>query len=61
MDYQLTLINFWIDIKNLLTDSILYAINSGELSIKQKRGIFTLLPKKIKIGYTWKTVVQFNY
>ncbi len=32
---------FWIDIKNLLTDSITYA-----LSIEQKRGIITLLPKK---------------
>ncbi len=39
---------FWIDIKNLLTDSILYAVNSGELSIEQQREIITLLPKRNK-------------
>ncbi len=35
---------FWIDIKNLLMNNILYAIDSGELSVEQKRGIITLLP-----------------
>ncbi len=39
---------FWIDIKSTLTDSIIYALKKGTLSIKQKRGIITLLPKKNK-------------
>ena len=37
---------FWIDIKTLVTNSILYAIETGELSIEQKRGIITLIPQK---------------
>ncbi len=39
---------FWIDIKNMPTDSITYALITGNLSIEQKRGIITLLPKKNK-------------
>ena len=39
---------FWINIKDLLVNSILYAFENGELSIEQKRGIITLLPKKSK-------------
>ena len=39
---------FWIDIKILVTDSIQYALNNNRLSIEQKRGIITLLPKKSK-------------
>ncbi len=27
---------FWIEIKNILTDSNLYAVNPGELSIEQR-------------------------
>ncbi len=53
---------FWIDIKNLLTDSILYAVNSGELSTEQKRGIITLLLLQKKKKVTLKeTGVQFHY
>jgi hypothetical protein len=37
---------FWCDIKDLLCDSINYAMDRGELSIEQKCGIITLLPKK---------------
>jgi hypothetical protein len=37
---------FWNDIKNLLTNSILYAFEQCELSVEQKRGIITLIPKK---------------
>ncbi len=36
---------FWCDIKNLLTQSIIYVIAKGELSIEQKRGIRLLLQK----------------
>jgi hypothetical protein len=39
---------FWLDIKQFLYDSIQYAMLHGELSIEQKRGIITLLPKKGK-------------
>ena len=37
---------FWINIKSLLQESILYAMEKRHLSIEQKRGIITLLPKK---------------
>ncbi len=40
---------FWIDIKSLLRESILYAMNIGELSIEQKGGMIISLPIKIKI------------
>ncbi len=39
---------FWSDIKDLVCNSIEYALTYGELSIEQKRGIITLLPKKLK-------------
>jgi exonuclease III len=39
---------FWIDIKDSLLDSINYAMKNNELSIEQKRGIITLIPKKNK-------------
>ena len=39
---------FWVDIKDCLYDSILYAIHNGELSVEQKRGIISLIPKKDK-------------
>ncbi len=39
---------FWIDIKDLLLDSLKYALASGHLSIEQKRGVITLCPKKYK-------------
>ena len=43
---------FWIDIKQLLFECIQYALTNDELSIEQKRGILTLIPKKkIKIDY----------
>ena len=39
---------FWSDIKYLLINSIKYAVGNGEMSIEQKRGIITLIPKKTK-------------
>ena len=39
---------FWQNIKHLVLASINYALNHGELSINQKRGIITLIPKKDK-------------
>ena len=37
---------FWKDIKDLVLNSLNYAYHSGELSIEQKRGVITLVPKK---------------
>ena len=39
---------FWIDIKQYLIESIQHALEHGELSMEQKRGIITLIPKKEK-------------
>ncbi len=54
---------FWLDIKALLIDSIVYAIATGELSIEQKRGIITLLPKKDKSHHfqkNWRPISLLN-
>ena len=39
---------FWSDLKHIIIDSYNYAYNKGELSLDQKRGIITLIPKKNK-------------
>ena len=39
---------FWSDLKHIILDSYNYAYNKGELSLDQKRGIITLIPKKNK-------------
>jgi hypothetical protein len=39
---------FWPDIKHIVFDSLIYAYNNNALSIEQKRGILTLIPKKDK-------------
>ena len=39
---------FWSDIKSHLLDSYNYALISGQLSIEQRRGILSLIPKKNK-------------
>ena len=39
---------FWIDIKDILTASINYNLSQGKLSLEQRRGILTLIPKKDK-------------
>jgi hypothetical protein len=46
---------FWLDIQDPLTDSIQYALSHGELSVEQKRGIITLLPKKTKTEFLLRT------
>ena len=54
---------FWTNIKHLLKDSILYAMNNGELSIEQRRGIITLLPKKHKNRLflkNWRPITLLN-
>jgi hypothetical protein len=37
---------FWLDIKEILLESLNYGLKNGTLSIEQKRGIITLIPKK---------------
>ncbi len=51
---------FWIDIKYLLTNSILYVMKKGELSIEQKRGIITLLHKKSLFLKNWRPISLLN-
>ncbi len=53
----------WIYIKLLLIESIKNATKSGELSIEQKRGIITLLPKKDKSRHFlkhWRPISLLN-
>jgi exonuclease III len=54
---------FWNDIKALLTESLNYALKLGELSIEQKRGIITLIPKKDKdrlMLKNWRPITLLN-
>ena len=37
---------FWIDIKKYLLDSYNFSYNNNTLSITQKRGVISLIPKK---------------
>lgn len=39
---------FWIDIKPFLIESLKFSLVAGELSVEQKRGVITLIPKKNK-------------
>jgi hypothetical protein len=52
---------FYIDIKKILYDSIVYAMNNKELSTEQKRSIITLLPKKIKVNFILKIGGQSHF
>ena len=54
---------FWIDIKIPLLESLNYALHTGELSIEQKRGIITLIPKKDKSRLflkNWRPITLLN-
>ena len=53
----------WIDMKQILTESYNYAFTSGELSIEQKRGVITLIPKKLKNRLflnNWRLITLLN-
>ena len=39
---------FWKDISKIVSDSLNFAFENGELSIDQRRGLITLIPKKDK-------------
>ena len=54
---------FWNDIKYLVTDSLNYSLIKGELSIEQRRGILTLIPKKKKNRLylqNWRPITLLN-
>ncbi len=54
---------FWQHIKDLVVESINYGYNNGELSVDQKRGIITLIPKKGKIRTllkNWRPISLLN-
>ncbi len=54
---------FWVYIKVLLVDSIKYSLDKGEMSIKQRRGIITLIPKKDKNKLflkSWRPITLLN-
>ena len=39
---------FWSDLKVLVFESLMFAVDKGELSIDQRRGVISLIPKKDK-------------
>ena len=54
---------FWVDIKELVYNSLIYAYEHNSLSIEQKRGILTLIPKKDKDSRwlkNWRPLTLLN-
>ncbi len=54
---------FWVDIKDIVIDSLNYAFDSGMLSLEQKRGVITLVPKKDKTRLllkNWRPISLLN-
>jgi exonuclease III len=54
---------FWNEVKDLLFDSITYGIKEGRLSIDQRRGILSLVPKKdknITLLKNWRPLTLLN-
>ncbi len=54
---------FWSDIKELVIDSFKHAFHCGNLSIEQRRGILTLIPKKdkdIRFLKHWRPISLLN-
>ena len=57
---------FWIDIRKYVLESFEYSFESGTLSIDQRRGILTLIPKKDKdrtLLANWRplSILNFDY
>jgi hypothetical protein len=54
---------FWNKIKTIVFDSIAHAISTGEMSIEQKRGVISLIPKKdkdIRELKNWRPLALLN-
>jgi exonuclease III len=54
---------FWLDIKEVVFESIVYASQNNQLSIDQKRGIINLIPKKDKdprLLKNWRPISLLN-
>ncbi len=54
---------FWKDVKCLVTDSILYGLDKGILSIDQRRGVLALIPKKgkdVTLLKNWRPLTLLN-
>ena len=54
---------FWINIKKMVTDSINRATHTGEMSIEQRRGILSLVPKKdkdVRRLKNWRPIALLN-
>ena len=54
---------FWSDIKEIVFDSFIYAFQTGKLSIEQRRGILSLIPKAQKdLRYlkSWRPLSLLN-
>ena len=52
---------FWPELKALIVGSFNYAFASGSLSISQRRGIISVIPKKIKITPSLKILDQYPF
>jgi len=53
---------FWLDIKNYLLDSLNSAIEKGEMSLTQKQGIITCIPKagNRELMKNWRPITLLN-
>jgi len=54
---------FWSDIKHYMLDAFNEALSEGELSISQKRGVITLIPKgnkDIRLLKNWRPITLLN-
>ena len=54
---------FWPDIKDILTDSYTYSVTTQKLSIDQRRGILSIIPKKdkdLRLLKNWRPLSLLN-
>ena len=54
---------FWIDLKDILLSCYVAAFRTGKMSISQRRGIITLIPKKISVPFllkNWRPISLLN-
>ena len=56
-------ITFWENIKELVYESIMFALEVGHLSLEQRRGVITLIPKKDTNKHllkNWRPITLLN-